>query len=178
MREYYKITDQIRKYLIAHAGVNTVVVGNITDVDLQKQTLYPLAQIIVDQGSFDTGTIKFNVQVLVMDSAFVSNEDPLLLNDTFEGLDNKQDIYNSTLAVVNGLQMNLRQGKLYQTYHQIEGTPTVNAFEDDFGNLLTGWRLNFTVVLPNTEVSTCNEFAGGYIPDTRIYTFDTTLITF
>jgi hypothetical protein len=53
MNEYYNVTTVIRQYLLANAGVNTVVVGNISDIDIQKQTLYPLAQIIVDGGRFN-----------------------------------------------------------------------------------------------------------------------------
>ena len=179
MNSYYNITKVLKDYLMSNAGVNTVVIGNISDIDIQKQTLYPLAQIVLDGGSFANNTIRFAVTVMVMDSVLVSNEDPLLLNDIYEGLDNKQDVYNSTLAVLNGLQTNLKRGKLYQDQTMLEGEPTLTAFEDSFGNLLTGWRMDFNIIVPNVTISTCSEYlVGSARPDTKIYTWDTGLVTF
>jgi hypothetical protein len=178
MNSYYSITENLKDYLISHAQVNTVVLGNITDIDLQKQTLFPLAQVIVDRGTFANNTISFGITVMVMDTVIQTSEDPLELNDVYTGLDNKQDVYNTTLAVLNGLQFNLKQGRLYQTYYHLNGEPTVTPFEDSYGNLLTGWKMDFVVSLPNTEVSSCAEFGlGDAILDTRVYTFDTTNVT-
>jgi hypothetical protein len=112
-----------------------------------------------------------------MDSVIFSQEDPILLNDTFEGLDNKQDVYNSTLAVLNGLQTNLKRGKLYKDGTMLDGEPVVTPFEDSYGNLLTGWRMDFNIVVPNVTVSICSEYLiGSAITDTRIYTWDTGVI--
>ena len=178
MNSYYSLTEKIKDYLISHSQINTVVIGNISDVDLAKQTLYPLAQIIVDRGSFIGSTLQFNVIVMVLDSVVQSNEDPLLSNDITKGMDNKQDVFNSTLAVLNGLQHNLKQGRLFSTNYQLGGNASIVPMESVYGNLLSGWRMDVSVLLPNTEVSNCAEYGiGDAVLDTRIYTMDSTVIT-
>jgi len=169
MQSYYNFTTHIRNYLNSHHGVRTIIIGNISDNDIAKQTLYPLAQMIIGDTTFANNTIKFSMSILIMDSVYT----------TKEGVDNKSDVYNSTLAVANGLQINLKRGRLYKEKYVLDGEPIATPFEDSFGNLLTGWRVDFTVVMPNTDVSTCAEYIiGERIGDTRIYTWDTTAITF
>jgi hypothetical protein len=42
MSSFYDITTKIREHLIANKQVNTVTEGDIFDVDLNKQTIFPL----------------------------------------------------------------------------------------------------------------------------------------
>lgn len=159
MNSFYNITDSIKDYLEAHNSINTVKLGNISEVDLAKQTIYPLGHIIVGDVAFQNGTSTFDVTVLAMDSVYQSNEDPSLVDESFIGIDNKQDVYNTMLAVINGLQKTLNDGDLYQNNYQLEGEPIASPFEDNFGNLLTGWSLDFTVIMPNIDITTC-DFRG------------------
>ena len=156
MNGFYNITDSIKDYLEAHNSINTVKLGNISEVDLAKQTIYPLGHIIVGDVAFQDGTSTFDVTVLCMDSVVQSQDDPSLVEDSFMGIDNKQDVYNTMLAVVNGLQKTLKDGNLYQSNYHLEGEPTASPFEDNFGNLLTGWSLDFTVIMPNINITDCD----------------------
>ena len=44
-RAFYQATETIKTQLLADVNVNTVTTGDISDVDLQKQTIFPLSQI-------------------------------------------------------------------------------------------------------------------------------------
>ena len=46
-RGFYQITETIKDQLFADDNINTVTTGDITDIDLNKQTIFPLCHIIV-----------------------------------------------------------------------------------------------------------------------------------
>ena len=178
MQEYYKVTTVLKDYLLANAGINTCAVGVLSEIDLQKKLIYPLANILMDGGSFVNNTIRFNITLMCMDIVLTSKEDVLLLNDTFEGLDNRQDVMNTMLAVCNGLQTNLKRGKLYADGTRLYGDPSFTPIHDDYGNILSGWRMDFGIEIPNISVSQCSEYLIGDRPiDTRVYTWDSDLVT-
>ena len=156
MQNFYNITDAIRQYLNANINVNTVRLGNINEIDLHKQTIYPLAHIIMGDVDFRNNVMAFDIKVIVMDSVVESNTDLLTEDDIFKGIDNKQDVYNTTLAVINGLQAQLRGGDLYQNKYQLDGDPIASPFEDEYTNVLTGWALDFTVIVANDQIGTCD----------------------
>lgn len=170
MNTFYRLTTAVKNYLLSHNNINTVRIGNLSDIDLDKQNIYPLAQIIVEETSFEESVTKFNMKVLAMDAVRETNTAQEDVADLFLGIDNKQDVYNSMLAVVNGLQTNLKRGLLWKSDFQLDGSPTATPFEDAYGNLLTGWMLDFTLIIPNTIVGSCEY-------DLEIITFDTNMIT-
>ena len=47
-RAFYQITETIKSNLLSDVNVNTVTTGDISDVDLQKQTIFPLCHIIIN----------------------------------------------------------------------------------------------------------------------------------
>ena len=46
-RGYFEVVEVLRDELLRNNKVRTVTVGNISEVDLDKQTIFPLAHIIV-----------------------------------------------------------------------------------------------------------------------------------
>jgi hypothetical protein len=48
VRGYYQITETIKTNLLADENVNTVTTGDIFDIDLSKQTIFPLSHIIIN----------------------------------------------------------------------------------------------------------------------------------
>jgi hypothetical protein len=41
MRQFYDITNKLKTTLEAHSQVNVVTFGDVYDVDLNKQTIFP-----------------------------------------------------------------------------------------------------------------------------------------
>jgi len=152
MQGFYKITKAIKNYLEVNPNINTVKLGQLNEVDLNKQTIYPLAQIVMGDVSFDNGTMSFNINIIAVDSVYQPNKDEA---DLFEGRDNKQDVYNTMLSVINGLQDSLNRGALYQAYFKLNGTASATPIEVAYGNLLAGWSLSVDVIMP-TDVNDCN----------------------
>ena len=155
MRQFYNITKTIKDTLEAHSQVNVVTTGDIFDVDLNKQTIFPLSHIMVNQASFEGQVVRVNVSVICMDVVDETKEDPRNQNEPFYGTNNDQDILNTQLAVINDLVTKLRKGTLYTDLYQLDGNPSCVPFSERFENLLTGWTATFDVLLPNTEISSC-----------------------
>ena len=66
MKGFYEITQQLKDSLIAEPFVNTVTFGNIDDVDLDKQNIFPLSHIIINNCSVGTSTLTFNISILFL----------------------------------------------------------------------------------------------------------------
>jgi hypothetical protein len=156
MKEYYNLIDNIYTYLSGNNNINTVTYGDIFDVDLAKQTIFPLAHIIINDVTFSDHFMTFSINVICMDVVDETKEDKQQRNSIY-GSDNKQDILNSMLSVVNGLQSSLRRGGMNDNNYEINDSPTATQFEDRFENLLAGWSLALNVEIPNNDMALINE---------------------
>jgi hypothetical protein len=155
MRQFYDITTKLRDTLEAHSQVNVVTTGDLFDIDLNKQTIFPLSHIIINQATFEGPTVLMNVSIVCMDLVDETKEDPRSQVEPFYGTSNEQDILNTQLAVVNHVVQELRRGDLYLDLYQLEGDATAVPFSERFENLLAGWTATFDVRLANTEISVC-----------------------
>lgn len=155
MKQFYNITKTIKDTLEAHSQVNVVTFGDIFDVDLNKQTIFPLSHIMINQASFEGQTVRVNVSVICMDVVDETKQDIRDQVEPFYGTNNEQDILNTQLAVINDMVTKLRKGTLYTDLYQLDGNPTCIPFSERFENLLTGWTATFDVLMPNDEIRVC-----------------------
>jgi hypothetical protein len=146
MQGFYKVTETIKEQLLSDPNVNTVTTGDITRIDLGKQTLFPLSHIIINNVSNEDSVLRFNLSILSMDIVDVSKEEVV---DIFIGNNNEQDILNTQLAVLNKLVQVLRGGNLHTDLYQVDGTPNFEPFYDRFENELAGWALSLDVIIQN-----------------------------
>jgi hypothetical protein len=156
MKEFYDLIDKIYEELNSSEFVNTVTFGNIMDVDLSKQSIFPLSHINIQDAVFGDHTITFSIQVIAMDLVDESKEDRFASDSVpYQGLDNKHDVLNTQLAVINRLQSKLRRGDLNDDNYVLDTDATATMFEDRFENLMTGWALTLSISIPNNVVTVC-----------------------
>jgi len=148
---FYNLTDKLKEELIKDPFVNTVTYGNIFEVDLNKQTIFPLSHFIVNNVVDRGQTLLFNISLLCMDLVDESKDD---ITDDFLGNDNEQDVLNTQLAVANRIGAMLKRGDLYRTKYQLDGDVSLELFVDRFDNKVAGWTATFNVVIPN-EITIC-----------------------
>jgi hypothetical protein len=146
MTGFYNVTDKIKDTLSAEPFVNTVTYGSLDDVDLNKQTIFPLSHIIVNNCNVANNTLTFNISVLAMDVVDESKEET---EDDFVGNDNEQDVLNTQLAILNRLISILQRGDVYTDKYQVIGAVGCEPFVDRFENKLAGWVATFDVVVEN-----------------------------
>lgn len=156
MKEFYDLIYKIYTELNSNDFVNTVTFGNIMDVDLSKQSIFPLAHINIQDATFAEHTITFSMQVIAMDVVDESKDDKYAdASVPYQGLDNKHDVLNTQLTVINRLQSKLRRGDLNDDNYVLDTDATATLFEDRFENLMTGWALNLTISIANNVVTVC-----------------------
>ncbi len=148
MQAYYNVLTTLKAQLEADEFVNTVTQGDIFDVDLNKQTLFPLSHITVNDTRKKKNVLEFSVTLLCMDIVDKSKDET---TDIFRGNDNEQDVLNTQLAVGLRLMEVLERGDFKQ--FQMRGEPSFEPFTERFENYMAGWAVTFTVVVPNTMLS-------------------------
>ena len=162
MREFYNLMDKIYTYLNGSPSVNTVTFGNIFDVDLSKQTIFPLAHVNIQNVTFGEHTMNFSIQVIAMDIVDATNDDKLdPASLPYRGLDNRSDVLNTQLTVINGLQGSLRRGGLNDENYVLTSDATATLFQDRFENLLSGWALDLNIEVPNNVNQLINTRGDG-----------------
>ena len=146
IRGFYQLTETIKEQLLLDKNINTVTTGDISDVNLNKQDIFPLGHIIVNTVSVDEQVLNFNISVLACDIVDQSKDATV---DIFRGNDNVQDILNTQLGVLNKLIQRLRMGDLHTDMYQLSGTPTLLPFYDRFENQLAGWTATMDIQIYN-----------------------------
>ena len=153
VRGYYQITQTIKDQLLADENVNTVTTGDITKIDLSKQTIFPLSHIIINNVNITEEVLQFNISVLAMDIVDESKEET---TDIFRGNNNEQDVINTQLAVVNRLVgALLRQGTIHFNKYQLTGEASCEFFYDRFENEMAGVTCTFDVFVQN-DINLCD----------------------
>jgi hypothetical protein len=98
IQSFYDLTTKVRDILQSDINVNTVTFGDITEVDLNKQTIFPLSHIMINNVTDNGQTLSYNISVMAMDVVDTSKD---ATTDIFVGNDNRQDILNTP---TNGIE--------------------------------------------------------------------------
>ena len=146
IRGFYQLTETIKQELLKDKNINTVTTGDITNVNLNKQDIFPLGHIIINTVSDEENVLRFSITVLAADMVDQSKDETV---DVFKGNTNEQDILNTQLAVLNRLIQRLRKGELYTDMYQLDGNSILEPFYDRFENQLAGWTATMDVLIYN-----------------------------
>lgn len=152
MTHVYDILDVLRDELRSNPSVNTVTYGDITDLDLDKTTMFPLSHLLIDNASYGERTITFSIRVLCADIIDYNQQENQY--DEFYGNDNLHDVMNTQFQVINSLIMKLMRGDLFNSKFQVTSTPTAEPFKEKYGNVLAGWTTILEIEVPN-GISIC-----------------------
>ena len=147
---FYQITKALEDQLLLDVNCKTVTTGPIENVNLEKQDIFPLSHILINNvtqsDTNGSATYVFNVSILSMDIVQQSKEPT---TDLFRGNDNTQDILNTQMSVSNKLIQLMRGGTLFQNMYQVTGDATFEFFRDRFENELAGVTATFNITIYN-----------------------------
>jgi hypothetical protein len=146
MKGFYQISQAIKDQLDADAFVNTVTIGDIFKVDLNKQTIFPLSHIMINSAAYNGSTFNYSISVLCMDIVDESKEE---VEDIFVGNDNEQDVLNTQQMVATRLLEMLRRGDLFDDGFQLQDGASIEYFVDRFENKIAGVTATFNVIAQN-----------------------------
>lgn len=146
MKGFYQISQAIKDQLDADAFVNTVTIGDIFKVDLNKQTIFPLSHIMINSAAYNGSTFNYSISVLCMDIVDESKEE---VEDIFVGNDNDQDVLNTQQMVATRLLEMLRRGDLFDDGYQLQDGASIEYFVDRFENKIAGVTVTMNVIAQN-----------------------------
>lgn len=148
MKGIYEAADNFILEL-TNAGFNSVTFGSISDVDIEKQNLYPFANIELENAAL-TGKVS-NITFNVIAADIV--DDKSTKTGLKQRTDNLLDIYHDIATLVNtAWQRYLRNPSVN---YIVSPELNMDAFNMRFENRLAGYEFNFTIQIPNTQESAC-----------------------
>jgi hypothetical protein len=149
-RAFYILLETLKESLLQNSNVKTVTTGDISQIDLSKQTIYPLSHIIINSATNSGQVMSFNVTVLCMDKV---NQLKTQQVDPFNN-EAEHTVLNTQLAVSNKLYKDLYSGQLRLDGYQVDDDASIEFFFDRFENILAGVAMTLTIQL-NNDLNVC-----------------------
>lgn len=146
----YNIIDSLNEELLSNPFVNKVTVGRLTEIDLAKNTIFPLSHIMLNSIRHNENTLSFNLSIFNLDIVNISKESELGIY----GNDNTFYILSNQLYVINRLLSRLKQSTIYKDGWELDGTPDSEVIDKEMENMLTGYQTDITINVPN-DISKC-----------------------
>jgi len=146
----YNIIDSLNEELSSNPFVNKVTVGRLTEIDLAKNTIFPLSHIMLNSIRHNENTLSFNLTIINLDIVNISKEGELGVY----GNDNTMYILSNQLYVINRLLSRLKQSTIYKDGWELEGTPDSDVIDKEMENMLTGYQTDITINVPN-DIAKC-----------------------
>lgn len=151
MNNIFSLTDAVKNELEANELINQVTFGDLFEVDLLKQNIFPLAHVGMTGATISDGVAYVQMSILFLDIVDEVKDEQ---TDHFYGNDNENYVLNSMFAAATKTVNALRRGDLYGQLFQIEEDVVLEFFSERFEDKLAGVGIDITVAIPNT-LETC-----------------------
>lgn len=150
VQSLYRLIDSLKTELLSNDFCNEVTVGEMTELDLQKQTKFPLANITINSVTHNEFSLSFDVTIVNVDIVEVSKDEPenLIYNN-----DNLLYIWSNQMYVINRLLMKMKSFALTENI-ELVGTPVSEFINKEFENMLGGVSTNLMLEVGN-GISVC-----------------------
>ena len=150
-KSYNNVIDTLKCVGEQHLNIHTVTSGDIWEIDLEKNTLFPLFHINPVNVTVGMNVRNFNFQLFIMD-----------LVEPDES--NEQEVLSDCLEIMNDIIAIYKHGEILYGYDAAHGEEqryfidndfTIEPFTERFDNAVTGWVMSFTITVEN-ELNSCN----------------------
>ena len=146
MSNYYDIATKLYNEINDNQLVNQVTKGDLSDVLNNKQNMFPLCHIMVNNATLSNQVLNFNVSIICMDLVDFSKDSTTTL---YVGNNNEDDVMNTTLTILNRVYESMYRGELKDIY-DILSDATCEPFFDKFSENVAGWTMTFDISTENT----------------------------
>jgi len=158
-KTYNNLIDTLKELGDKHQQISTTTTGDIFDIDLEKNTKYPLMHINPINVTTASFGLTYNFQIFVMD--LVEPDDA-----------NEQDVYNDVLQTCIDIISIFRNSKwqaqltldINAPVYFTEGDYTLEPFTERFDQSVTGWVFQIGIVVANDfqscEIPMDNTYIG------------------
>ena len=178
-KTYNNVVNTLVRMGQYHHQISTVSVGDIYDIDLEKETKFPLLHLNPTSVTTGDSTLTYNFQIFVMDMVSEKEDWQTEQQSDIAKLvntkSNEQEVFNQTLEICTdfiGMLRHSMQQSLYGTadinepLYFTEGQFTIEPFTERFDNLCCGWVFQIGVIVQN-DFQTCDvpiatRYGAGY----------------
>jgi len=168
-KTYNNVVNTLLRLAEYHKQISTTSVGDIFDIDLEKNVKYPLLHINPTNVSTGDSQLTYNFQIFIMDMVsekadWTKNNASADFPKLVKTLSNEQDVLNEALQIATDFIGMLRHSE----QQSLEGTNDINApvyftqdqftlepFSERFDTVACGWVFNLGVLVQN-DFSTCD----------------------
>ena len=147
MNNIFALTDAIKAELESNALINQVTFGDLFEVDLLKQNIFPLAHVGMTGATMRDGVAYVSMSILFLD---IVDESKTEQTDQFYGNDNENYVLNSMFAAATKTVRELMRNDLYAQGFQVEDDINLEFFSERFEDKLAGVGIDFVVTINNT----------------------------
>ena len=161
-KTYNNAIDTLKQLGEEHKQIHTITTGDIYDIDLAKNTLFPLFHINPVNVATGQSTLTYNFQLFVMELVSQKKDWTETNIQSADNLSNEQEVLSSCLQICVDVIGMMRHSKwqaagtvdIDDPVYFTEGEYTIEPFTERFDNLLTGWVFTIGIVVQN-DFQTC-----------------------
>ena len=144
-KTYNNVINTLKNLCNTHFQISTTTVGDIFDIDLEKNTKYPLMHLNPVNVQTRRTELVYNFQVFIMD---------LVEPDA----SNEQEVYSDVLQICIDI-ISILSNSEFQAQLSLdinapvyfaEGDFTLEPFKERFDQSVTGWVFNLGVTVQNS----------------------------
>jgi hypothetical protein len=168
-KTYNNIVNTLLRIGEYHDQIFTTSVGDIWEIDMEKNTKFPLMHLTPTNVSTGESELVYNFQVFIMDMVsekedWNKNNADASFSKLVKKLNNEQDVFNECLQISTDIIGMLRHSErqslagindINDAIYFTDGDFTIEPFAERFDNLCCGWVFNINVVVQN-DFQTCN----------------------
>tara|TARA_R100000329_G_scaffold9948_1_gene11269 strand:+ start:91 stop:624 length:534 start_codon:yes stop_codon:yes gene_type:complete len=162
-KTYNNVINTLKQLGTEHNQIQTTTTGDIFDIDLSKNTLFPLFHINPVSVTAGESTLTYNFQLFIMD-AVSEKEDWTEANfQSADYLSNEQEVLSECLQICTDIIGIFTNSKWQSQLTNDIDAPvyfsdidfTLEPFNERFDNMLTGWTFEIGIIVHN-DFQTCN----------------------
>ena len=143
-KTYFNVIETLKNLGEEHQQISTTTTGDIYDIDLEKNTKYPLMHINPINVTTTRTELIYNFQIFVMDLVEPDNA-------------NEQDVYSDILQTCIDIIAIMSNSKwqaqltldLDAPVYFAEGNFTLEPFTERFDQTVTGWVFQIGITVQN-----------------------------
>jgi hypothetical protein len=147
----YRVIEAMRAELESNPFCNKVTLGWLTELDLAKMTMFPLANITMDSVRHSENSLTFQLTIVNVDIVDISKDEPA--NEVY-GNDNLIYIWTNQLYVINRLVARLRESTISYDTMELDGDPQSEFINKEFENMLAGFTTTINITVAN-DINKC-----------------------
>ena len=160
-KTYNNVIDTLKNLGKEHNQITTTTSGDIWDIDLAKNTLFPLMHINPVNVQTGPSFLTYNLQIFIMDLVSEKTNWTQANFQSANNLSNEQEVLSQTLQICTDIIGMLRHSKWQNNPMDVnepiifgEGEFSIEPFTERFDNEVTGWVFSLPITTQYT-FNTC-----------------------